>query len=399
MTKLLLVFMMICFSGLVSAQMDSIQNEIIVSSNSKSMLISKGRTLLLDKFLSKDLAKVAEIENYLATKLSNDDYFALYPSEQWFIKFWTKDYERLISEIRQYDSIYPKLQKKVQPPEDNLYMMLREKTYNQRKLMIKNIEESSLPEQDKDFLILHLNACLMNKDTNDLTQYTLNSEADNFILKYPESKMIDFTRKYIRYKLVPSKWGFTFEFFSGYGIFSGSLKNHYINNIPMGVAFDVYYKNLVLYLRDYIGFSKTRHDFTNGNVVWEKKSQVRVFLPEASLGYVINDGKRFKLAPFVGISSTDISPTDVDSEEKPDLKDYELTFTTTYTVGFNVDIKLNKPKIAIVSTGQEQSYWFLRIRYGYNFPQFSKSYSGFDGNMQYITIGFGGFGRKLKRDY
>jgi hypothetical protein len=354
---------------------------------------------MLDKFLSKDFVKVAEIEDYLTNKVSNDDYLALYPSELWFVKFWTKDYDRLITSIRQYDSIFPTLSKKVQPPSDNLYMMLRDKTYKERELVEKYIEESSLQDQDKDFLVMHLNACLKSQDTKDLTQDSLNLQADNFISKYPESKLIGFTRKYIRYKLVPSKWGFTFEFFSGYGIFSGDLKNHFTNNIPFGVAFDVYYKNAVLYLRDYIGFSSTKHDFTGGNVVWDKKSQVRVYLPEASVGYVINDGKHFKLAPFVGISSTDISPTEYDVKEKPDLKDYELSFTTTYTVGFNVDFKLKKPHIGIVTDGQEQSYWFLRLRYGYNFPQFSKFYSGFDGNMQYITIGFGGFGRKMNRDY
>jgi len=167
----------------------------------------------------------------------------------------------------------------------------------------------------------------------------------------------------------------------------------------MGVAFDIYYKKVALYLRDYIGFSSTKHDFTNGNVVWDKKSQVRVYLPEATIGYVIKDGKHFKLAPFAGFSSMDISPTDNDLKEKPDLKDYELSFTTTYTVGLNVDLKLRKPHIAMLTREQEQSYLFLRIRYGYNFPQFANSYSGFGGNMQYITIGFGGFARRMIRDY
>lgn len=63
-----------------------------------------------------------------------------------------------------------------------------------------------------------------------------------------------------------------------------------------------------------------------------------------------------------------------------------------------MDFKFGKPKMAMVSTGSEDSNWFIRIRYCYNFPQFSKSYNGFDGDMQYITVGFGGFGRKIKKD-
>ena len=401
MTRLFLVVMMLSISGLVSAQMDSIQNEILLSANSKSMLISKGRMLLLDKFLAKDLVKVAELEGYLTNKLSNDDYMALYPSEQWFILYWTKDYERLITSVRQYDSIYPLLNRKVQPASDNLYMMLRDKTLKQRGFIISQINGSQLPDQDKDFLVMHLNACLLNKGSNkgtkDITQDSLTYQADQFVSKYPKSEMIGFTRKYIRYKLVPSKWGFTVEFFSGYGIFTGDLKNHYTNNIPMGVAFDVYYRKLAFYFRDYIGFSNTKHEFMNGNVVWDKNSQVRVYLPELSVGYVINDGKHFKLAPFVGISSTDISATEYDLKDNPGLKDFELSFTTTYTVGFNVDLKLRKPRNAPATS--EQSYFFLRLRYGYNFPQFASSYPGFGGNMQYITIGIGGFARRMIRDY
>jgi hypothetical protein len=290
------------------------------------------------------------------------------------------------------------MQRKVHPQTDNLYTMLKEKSYNQKQILINSIIESSILNQDKDFLIMHLNSCLITNDTKDITQDSLNNQADNFIAKYPQNDLNDFTRKYIRYKLITSNWGFTFEFFSGYGVFSDKLKNHYSNNVPIGVAFDIYYKNFALYLRDYIGFSFTNHDFTYGSEVWNKNSQVRVFLPEASLGYVIHNSKYFKLAPFVGISSMDITPTEYDVKEKPGLKEYELSFTTTYTVGFNVDFKFGKPRVAMVTSGAEHSYWFLRIRYAYNFPQFSKSYTGFDGNMQYITIGFGGFGSKIKRD-
>jgi len=164
---------MISVSGLVSAQIDRMQDEIINSANTKSMLIAKGRTLLLDKFLAKDMNKVAEIEDYLTNKLSSDDYIALYPSEQWFIKYWTKDYIKLMVCVRQYDSIYPKMKQKVQPPSDNLYMMLREKTFSQKQLLISNIEASSLPEPDKDFLVMHLNACLINRAVKDLLQDTL----------------------------------------------------------------------------------------------------------------------------------------------------------------------------------------------------------------------------------
>lgn len=258
--------------------------------------------------------------------------------------------------------------------------------------------ESDLTQSEKDFLVMHLFSCLRTKDSKDITQDTLNLLADNYLRKYPNNEHIDITRKYIRYKLVPSNWGFAYEFFSGYGFFSGNLKNHYSDNVPMGIDFDVCYKKFVLYLRDYLGFSNTKHDSNEQGELWPKNSQVQVCLPEASLGYVIHDSKHFRLAPFMGISSTDIAPTEYDLERVPNLKYYELKFSTTYSIGFNMDFKFGKPKMAIITPGPQESNWFLRIRYGYNFPQFSKSYPGFDGDMQYITIGLGGFGRKIKRN-
>ncbi|MGB0175997.1 MAG: hypothetical protein ACPF9D_02450, partial [Owenweeksia sp.] len=75
-------------------------------------------------------------------------------------------------------------------------------------------------------------------------------------------------------------------------------------------------------------------------------------------------------------------------------------FTTTYTVGVNLDLKLgrSKKRIAVIS-GEEESYWFVRVRYAYNLPQYQKNYTGLSGDFHYLTIGIGGFGRKVSRKY
>ena len=165
----------------------------------------------------------------------------------------------------------------------------------------------------------------------------------------------------------------------------------------MGVAFDISYKKLILYLRDYIGFSKTKVDMLYSKGVWEKGSNATIFLPEASLGYTAMDNKHIKLAPFIGIASTGIGPSEYDQQQNPDLKNADLGFTATYTLGLNLDIKLKRSKAKMVTNGPEQSYWFLRLRYAYNLSQFENKYPGFDGNMHYLTIGIGGFGRAIKR--
>lgn len=228
-------------------------------------------------------------------------------------------------------------------------------------------------------------------------QDSLNNLADIFLKTYSQSKFEDFTKQYIRYKQVPKKWGMAYEFFSGYSVYTGNLHENYTNNIPIGVAFDICYKNFELYLRNYIGFDKTKKDFDYSLGTWEKDSKTIVFLPEASFGYVTYNDNRFKLSPFAGIGSMNISPPSIDTEETPELEEVSLKFTTTYIIGINFDIKFG-PKRTL-NYNPKTSYGFMRIRYGYCMPRFENKYAGITGNMHYITIGFGGMGRGLKREY
>ncbi len=205
----------------------------------------------------------------------------------------------------------------------------------------------------------------------------------------------DSTKTYSSNELIPRDVGIAFEFFSGYSMFSGQLHDYYTNNIPYGVAFDISYKNVELFLRDYIGFNKTQQNRNYSNGIWKKGSKTLVSLPEVSLGYAAYNNDRFKLSPFAGIGSMKISPTTYDTNESPELKEFSLAYTTTYILGFNFDVKFkSKTKAGIKPS---KTCGFIRIRYGYSFPRFEKKYD-ITGTMQYITIGFGAMGRGLKRN-
>lgn len=95
---------------------------------------------------------------------------------------------------------------------------------------------------------------------------------------------------------------------------------------------------------------------------------------------------------------TDLGPTTFYMENNPDLRNATLTFTQTPTVGVNLDLimgRINMPMIAV----DEQNYWMIRLRYAHHSPRFDKKYTGFDGNIHSITVGIGGFGRRLKKSY
>ncbi len=384
------------------------QNQILNYADSNAQIIAKGRGLLAKKFKEGDYEKVSEIKNYLLQKVQKQNYIIFYPLEYWYILYWTKQYNELLADFSKADSLNNKragqtgyrndLMLKIQPPEDLLLKNLYDKSKDSIFELDSFVDNSSLQQEDKDFLKLRLQYLISAQKPAESSQDSLNMIANQFLKTYPNSHYATFVRKHVRYEFVPSKWGFVFEFFSGYGFLNKELEKNFTNPIPIGIDFDIYYKKVALYLRDYIGLNKTKTDIPYPNGVWEKGSQVRVYLPEASVGYVALDNKTFKIAPFAGISGADFAPTQYDIENDHNLEKAEIKFTTTYTAGLNLDIKLGRTKTPMVSF-REESYWFLRIRYGYNWPQFKNKYNRFDGTLQYITIGVGGFGRAIKRKY
>lgn len=379
-------------------QNDSIQQEILNYSESKTELISKGRRFLLEKFLGGDMEKVKQIKDYLVQEVQNEDYLALYPGEHWLILYWTGEHEELLPLLSSFgEEEMAELQKKIKPNHDMLYDKLTEKSRNSLAQLQASVLDSELKDEDYDFLLLYLKFLLTDPAEPEREQNRINQLANVFLSTYPNSKYEKVIRNNIRYVLVPSRWGADFEFFTGYGYFTDALSDHYQNNIPIGIAFDFEYDKFTLFLRNYIGFSFTRKDRPFNGGVWKEDSQVRVYLPEASLGYAVVNSRKLKISPFAGIGSTSISATEYDLQREPDLEQVELDFTTTYMAGVNLDIKLNWGADTPPLHYAAYSYWFLRLRYAYSRPQFQSHYPAFSGDMHYLTVGIGALYRGAKR--
>ena len=398
----LLTFLILMLSVFTMAQNDTLYKEIMNYSDSKTDIIIRGRKMVLDKFLENDWAKVKQVKDYLANTVSDRDYSVFYPAELWLIEYSTQEYSVLLSSINSFDKEKEDPSgSKIYPSYDLLYKKMLEHTDERQRSIIKAIQNSNdLADIDKDFLVLNLKF-LLSKKSNipNIGQDSLNILADNYLKKYPANHHADFVRKNIRIKYIPSKWAGAFELFSGYGFCTGDLSQKFNSHVPIGVAFDIDYNRFTLFLRDYIGIGSTSEDVYINSKLWKKGSRLNLYLPEASLGYVAFDSRLLKVAPFAGISSTNIVPPQNDINSNPDLKNVELAFTTTYTFGLNIDIKLGKNRVQDGRKGREVGNGFLRLRYAYNMPQFSKAYPGFGGNMHYITVGLGAFGRRIHRAY
>jgi hypothetical protein len=400
MKKILTLLILVCLPDLIYSQENGIKTEILSMEDSKQDLITKGRRLLLERLVANDLAKVAEIKTYLEKEVANDQFLAFYPFEKSLLDYYTTDFGEIMRITRMLEpEEIEAYQSTIKPTEDQLGRKLLEKSRNERNVLLELIKTApDLSPMDKDFLSLNLLYLLEGPNYREITQEELNYLSDKFLANYPASIHEPYIREYVRMVFKPSKWGLGVEFFSGYGRYTGQLEEEFKSSIPMGIAFDVTYLNWVLFLRNYIGFTKNKHDISYGAGIWPRESQARMFLPEITLGYQVLKSEHFILTPFAGMGWTDIGPTTFDMEKNPDLRNATLTFTQTPTVGVNLDLimgRINTPMIAV----NEQNYWMIRLRYAHHAPRYDKKYTGFDGNIHSITVGVGGFGRSLKKSY
>ncbi len=396
MKKLQILIFCLFITGITVAQEQDLEQEIKNYSSSKSQLIVNGRKLLLDNFMAGDIAKVREVKDYLLEELEDKDYLVLYPGEEWLLNYWTGEYYALLSSLLEFnEEKYAEYSRKILPLQDQLFLKLSERSLDNIEKLEADITGSTLEQEQKDFLVLHLNYMVSGAPLNVISQDDINKMADLYLENHPKGDLHDYVKNNIRFKLKASDWGFGFEFFTGFGMFTGSLSDQYNNHGNLGVAFDLEYKKFTLFLRNYIGFSKTLKDREFQQGIWEEGSSVMVYLPEASIGYTVLENNKLKLSPFAGIGGAAVSAIDADIEERPELDDLQVGFSTSYTLGLNLNMKLGWETGALIPNNK--TYWFVRLRYGYTIPGFDEV-PGYEGNVHTLTIGIGGIYRAVKRD-
>src|SRR5690606_1459586 len=141
---------------------------------------------------------------------------------------------------------------------------------------ISTIQNSYLNEEEKSILIINHIMWVGSSDSS-MTQDSLNKLSVDFIRAYPNSIYASFVKENALLDYKESNWGFGFEFFSGYANFNGKLGDQFGGVVPIGVAFDIQYKKVVLYLRDYIGFSRTLTEIPFKEDLWKKNEASIVY--------------------------------------------------------------------------------------------------------------------------
>ncbi|MDR0518205.1 MAG: hypothetical protein LBH25_14315 [Fibromonadaceae bacterium] len=369
-------------------QSDSVGMKIFnQSKHEKSEIIAKGRSLLLEKFLNNELNEVKEIKDYLKN-IEKEYYSVFYDTEYWLILYWTNEYDELLNSVKTLKSQND--YKRWYLLNSSLELKLKEKSSLNAQNILNQIQNASIGTEARDFLQLNFKAIV--SGTKGAFQDSLNILANDFLKTYPETEYKAYIKKNIIFEYIPSNWGFGSKFFSGYCILTGELNNSYTNYIPLGVAFDIYYKRFEFSMQAYFNSikSKTKKDFSYSKGVYKKDEGMQTLIDEVSLGYNIIDYDSFKISPFFGIARTTIEPTEINEIEE--LKEISIN-ALAYTTGLNLSVRIYDPFVeAKVKTSGGV---FLRLRYEYVMPNLSRKYD-ISGGMHFITIGVSVFAKDSK---
>ncbi|MCH5719113.1 hypothetical protein [Niabella hibiscisoli] len=294
----LLFFLILAIEPVVLGQKNDAKPAAV---HSRSLDISRSRSILLDKFLEKDqLGVMLELDRI--TMLEDDDYIALYPIEFWLLSYWLGDYEVILSSCKNLntDSIAQyKNQKtiRIPPQQDYLAPKLLEKSLTSKDSLINQINAAYLSEEEKGFLRLNLAYLLPEQSTPERHQEVLNQMSDDFLTRYPGSDYADFTREFVRIQYKETRNGGSYSFYTGKFLFTGNLTDYYKQPTLFGLAFDIVRNNWIYQLNIAISFTKTKTEMTSDNDIWPEKSKALGGYANLALGKYLIDTKTLALAP------------------------------------------------------------------------------------------------------
>lgn len=396
------------YSFLCPAQSDSALISDLYNST-RSETIAKARTVLLDKFIEKDLRHVKVIKDYL-TGMQDAHYITLYPQELLLLSYWTHEYEDVLSfvkeaapgkEISRGEIIVttdPRKPTPIPPRADNLTMRLTEQTFRDADSLIAGIRSTGHPEEEKDFLALLLR-CLVSPAGNG-QQASLNNSADDFLTRYPSGSYSAFTRQYIRVKYAPADNGYAVSLHSGKFLFTGNLRDYYTHPTLAGFSIDLFFNKWLYQLDLTCGFNKSKKDMPVGAAIWPGGSKATSGDVHLSAGRYIARNRIAAIAPYAGVGVFGLDANTYD-DDHPEYKGAGIKTTVSGILGVLADLKLKTADAASSFNNYRgvMQTTFLRLSYGYMVTPLKNRFIDYSGSVHRITVSIGIKGNAKKRVY
>lgn len=387
----------LCLAPLVGQTNDSIRQEILGQPSSKLEILSKGRRLLLENLQKGDLFKVMEIKDALISEADNNVNEVFFPGEYSLILYWTEEYPDLLAYIKSdagnVENFRSERMLDMLASTDQLYKNISIKSAESYDVIIHFLDEAQLSDVEKDFLELHLYWMLFgpNRVTEQEALAELNDRADAFLQKYPNSEFDQYVRRNIRFKLALDDWGIGYEIAMGYAGMQGNMANQFKDGFLFRLTVDGSYKKTILSLNLNMGGSSTLVNFPFRDTEWPKGSHALMAGIDITAGYRALEVKRFSLTPFAGFGAINFGAGAEEIEE--DIIFKKLNFTSqNYLAGVNCTFDLSSKNSPFSIGGS-----FINLRYTFSMPQYNGRKGIESGNMHWLTLGWGMYGRPYKR--
>lgn len=397
--KVFLTLAFLFFNCATLFAQNGIEREIRNLPDTPSDIITKARRLLRTEFENGNLLKVKVLKEYIMDSLHNDSVIGLSEHEQILLHYWTQDFSKILAQ-----SIIP-VKNEFQgcvifvpySPAEPLLHVLKEKTHKHSDTLFSFVEASLFPQEDKDFLKLHIHSVLFDTrhrgyyDSKDLpSRDELNQLADTFLKEYPDSKYENYVRSNIRVVYGRTETAVAVDFSIGVGIFNGQVDDSFETAFMAGFGLEYNYRNLGVLGRVNFGDSRTKKDIVINDKFVKKGLAFRPLYMDLGASYAVFENDVLKIAPTAGIGFASIFPLQKTVDENAELKDAETGLNFAYSFGLNTDFKLG-------SIMNDAFYWPLRFRYGYTALDFKGS--GIRGGIHTITVGMGMFISDNERVY
>jgi hypothetical protein len=363
---------------------------------SKTSRARQGRELMMEWVAEGRYAAANRELSKVDSVLQHSSIQAITAFERYLIQVLDQDWNSAFNTMVAWDSLKTAAREGIEiSRSDGLDKALNQAFFKEVETLKSQVMLTIQDPEKKAFFLLLLED-LANPDPSPQIQQAINQRATDFILQFPKSPLVDFVRKYVRFQMKESNWGFGLDFFLGFGQGSQDLGAYFNNHFTLGHGFEAQYRRIAFFGRNYLGFGTTRKASTIDGKRWEKGKPYAVFLPELSAGYYLLHHKNFRLCAFGGIASLDLGPTMAEIQKNEELETFQKEFTMATIWGFHVDVPIAKASNMV--SRRERSYWFLRIRYSLADPRFEKFYMNGKGTMQTFTLSLGGIGWPVRRE-
>lgn len=366
---------------------DSLEQENLTHAETDAVLLGKSRAALLESLKAADTTKARKVLQYMETKFDLKRMLVLYPSEELLVAYTLGDYTTILSFAKRFDAEENALER-IAPDPDQFYDDMIDLSRRNEGRLRMDVRRSDLAPHERDFALLLLTDMLGREKGDEMQrdafQSTINEAADSYLSSYAGSEYNPFVRKYIRFVMVKSMWGYGYGAALGYLSLPATMSRHIGDYALLSFYAEGVYKQAYACLGLDVGLARSITSEFEYNGTWQEGLSVMHFSGLLAVGPMLELGSGFLAIPTAGISFMDFSPPE-NEKEKSGI-DVSMSFAA-WALGASFRIPI----------GGEDGRLFITINAGYRKAMTSIELA--KGGYTFLTIGLGVFDRPPERDF